>query len=179
MKTATLVLAAALTLAGGAAGVLVRADDLPLPKRATCPVDIKAFIPNAQSVYILVNDSPRYLCSSGCRDRLIAWPEKYLKGETVKCTVQPEFKSHIDLPRRVEVNNGLYYLCCAPCTEWMRDKPWLYVKELRDPVSGKTFKIAETSPRAAVKGQVYVFESAETKAAFDKEPQKYVIPYRK
>lgn len=169
----------ALLLAFGAGTSLVRADNPPLPKRATCPVDIKAFIPNAQSVSILVNGAPKYLCSAGCRDRLIAWPEKYLKEETVKCTVQPEFKGHIDLPRRVEVNNGLYYLCCAPCTEWMRDKPWLYVKELKDPVSGKAFPIAETSPRASVKGQVFVFESADTKAAFDKEPTKYVIPFRK
>lgn len=160
-------------------GAPALADEAPLPKRATCPVDYKAFVPTAQSVSILVNGAPKFLCSAGCRDRLIAWPEKYLKEETVKCTVQPQFRGHIDLPRRVEVNNGLYYLCCAPCTEWMREKPWLYVKELKDPVSGKSFSLTESSPRESVKGQVFVFESAETKAAFDKEPQKYVIPFRK
>lgn len=80
-------------------------------KRVTCPVDYKAFGATEQSVSVLVNGEPRYLCSTGCRDRLAGWPEKYLKGSLVQCTVQPNFKGHIDLPRRVEVNNGLYYLC--------------------------------------------------------------------
>ena len=158
---------------------LTAAEEPKLPKKATCPVDYKAFVPTAQSAFILMNGEPKYLCSTGCKDRLVVWPEKYLKSETVKCTVQPNFTSHIDLPRRVEVNNGLYYLCCAPCVGWMHDKPFLYVKELKDPVSGKTFTVSETSPRSDVKGQVYLFESAESKAAFDKESVKYVIPFRK
>lgn len=148
-------------------------------KRVTCPVDYKAFAVTEQSPAILVNGEPRYLCSAGCRARLVGWPEKYLKGASVQCTVQPEFKGHIDLPRRVEVNNGLYYLCCAPCTGWLREKPWLYLKELKDPVTGKPFPLSEQSPMATVKGQVFVFESAESRAAFEKEPQKYVVPFRK
>jgi YHS domain-containing protein len=176
MKTIRTLLIFALALG---AVRLTSAQEVKLPKRIICPVDYKSFAPTAQSAFILMNGEPKYLCSTGCKDRLVVWPEKYLKTETVKCTVQPNFNSHIDLPRRVEVNNGLYYLCCAPCVGWMQEKPWLYLKEIKDPVSGKPFTVAETSPRSNVKGQVYLFESAETKATFDKEPAKYVIPFRK
>lgn len=148
-------------------------------KRVMCPVDYKAFGATEQSATILVNGAPKYFCSTACRDKVVTWPEKYFKAEAVQCTVQPEFKGHIDLPRRVEVNNGLYYLCCAPCTEWLRDKPWLYVKELKDPVSGKSFTPLETSPISRIKGQVFVFESAESKRTFDKDSPKYVIAFRK
>ncbi|MCC2670325.1 MAG: hypothetical protein K0Q72_2796, partial [Armatimonadetes bacterium] len=124
MKTIRSIGVLALALGTVAAGF---AQETKLPKKVLCPVDYKTFAPTAQSVSVMVNDQPHYLCSAGCKDRLIVWPEKYLKTETVMCTVQPNFKGHIDLPRRVEVNNGLYYLCCAPCVGWMHDKPWLYL----------------------------------------------------
>jgi YHS domain-containing protein len=174
MRVGLLILLASAVVAGAAL-----AQDAKAPKRAMCPVDYKQMVVTPQSVSILVNGAPKYLCSTQCRDKMVVWPEKYLKGEVVQCTVQPEFKGHIDMPRRVEVNNGLYFLCCAPCTDWLRDKPWLYVKELRDPVSGKSFAVMETSPKSMVKGQVFLFESAENKATFDKDNAKYLVPFRK
>jgi YHS domain-containing protein len=50
---------------------------------------------------------------------------------------------------------------------------------LEDVVSGKKFKAALTSPKVTYKDQVYYFESAETKAAFEKEPEKYAVVYGK
>lgn len=46
-------------------------------------------------------------------------------------------------------------------------------------MSGKPFAVTETSPMSTVKGQVFLFESPESRTAFEKEPQKYVIPFRK
>jgi YHS domain-containing protein len=78
----------------------------------------------------------------------------------------------------VVVNNGLWYLCCPNCTDSAPKDPAL-VKSLTDVVSGKPFKGTETSPRSDYKDQVYVFESAETKAAFDKDPAKYAVIFGK
>src|SRR5579883_2489112 len=172
---ATAFLSAALVVAGATYGaadgtVTTPAPSAKLPTRATCPVDGKAFAPSAQSPVIMINESARYFCSAGCRDRFLGWPEKYLRTETMYCLVQTSVKSHIDLPRRVELNNGLYYLCCEPCTQWMRDKPWLYISELKDPVSGQYFHLAEGAPRTVFKGQIYLFASPETKSKFDSAP---------
>lgn len=166
-------LGVAVALAGSAAG-----QNSAPPKRAVCPVDGKAVLVAPQTPIILVNDVPRYFCAPSCRDRFVGWPEKYVK-ETVNCTVQPNFKGHIQLSRRAEVNNNLYYLCCEPCVGWMREKPHLYLKEVRDPVSGIVFKVTETTPKVLVKGQVFLFEKDETRAAFEKEPARYVVAFRK
>lgn len=149
-----------------------------LPSRTFCTADSKGIAVTPQTLFLYVNGQPRYFCSPQCRDKFASFPEKFVK-ETVKCTVQPNFKGYIQTGRRAEVNNGLYYLCCEPCVGWMRDKPWLYLKELQDPVTGKWFKPAEESPRSTVDRQVYLFENAQTKADFDKEPQKYAVQFRR
>lgn len=109
------VLAAALL--GSTLGVAGRSDEPAkapeaekLPKRVSCPVDGRAFDATAQSPMIRVNGSPRYFCTLVCRDRFVLKPEPYVK-ETVYCTVQKSQKGWILPGRRVEVNNGLYYLC--------------------------------------------------------------------
>jgi YHS domain-containing protein len=150
-----------------------------LPKRATCPVDGKPLLTTPQMPVVYVNGTPIVFCAAGCRDRFTVWPEKYVKGMVVQCTVQPNFKAHMDLGRRSSVNNNLYYLCCEPCVGWMRDKPQLYFKELKDPVSGKWFKVEEATPKSLVKGQVYLFENTECKATFDKNPAKYVVEFKR
>ena len=83
------------------------------------------------------------------------------------------------LARRSVVNNNLYYLCCEPCMGWMRDRPHVYLKELKDPVSGKWFKVAETSPKVLHKNQIFLFETPETRSAFDREPAKYVVEFKR
>jgi len=168
--------ATALTLATAA---LAQAP-LRLPKRVLCPVDGKNVEVAAATPTVIVNGIPQSFCAASCRDRFAAWPEKYVKGP-VYCTVQPNFKGWFQVSRRVEVNHGLYYLCCDPCVGYMREKPWFYLKEaeIRDAVSGRPFKPAESSLRSDYKGQIYLFESAETRAQFDKEPQKFAILFRR
>jgi len=175
LRTALLT-ALALALAGGAAA---QAPDEKLPRRAICPIDGKSLVPAAATPLVHVNGTPFFFCAEGCRSRFTSWPEKYVRGMSVFCTVQPNFKSHMDLARRSSVNNNLYYLCCEPCVGWMRDRPHLYLKDLRDVVSGKWFKVAETSPKSLFKGQVYLFDSAESKAAFDADPAKYVVEFKR
>lgn len=149
-----------------------------LPSRTFCTTDSKGIAVSPQTLVVYVNGLPRFFCSPQCRDKFASFPEKYVK-ETVKCTVQPNFKGFVQTGRRAEVNNGLYYLCCEPCVGWMRDKPWLYLKELQDPVTGKWFKPAEESPRSSVDRQVYLFETSQSKADFDKEPRKFTVQYRR
>ncbi len=149
------------------------------PVKQFCPVDGKTVAVTPQSVSVQINGAPRYFCEAGCRTRFQVWPEKYLRDTVSQCPVQPNFKAFIQLSRRAELNNGLYYLCCDPCVGWIRDKPWLYVKELRDPVSAKPFPLTDKSPRSDVKGQLYFFESTESKAQFDLDPSRYVVAYRR
>jgi YHS domain-containing protein len=149
-----------------------------LPKKATCPVDGKSVDVTAQSPVIYVNDTPRVFCSTACRDKFAGWPEKYVK-ETVFCSVQPNFKGWIQTSRRMEVNNNLYFLCCEPCVGYMREKPWFYLKETQDPMNGHWFKPSEATRRSDFKGQIYLFETPETKTQFDKEPEKHVLLFRR
>jgi YHS domain-containing protein len=78
----------------------------------------------------------------------------------------------------VVLNNGLWYLCCPNCVDSAPKDPAL-LKSLTDVVSGKPFKATDASPRSEHQGQHYVFESAETRAAFDKEPGKYAVIFGK
>ena len=154
------------------------ADSKVLPKSAFCPIDGKTITPKADTLMFWVNGKQKFFCSAACRDKFVQRPESYVK-DTVYCTVQNWFKGFVQPGRRAEVNNCLYYLCCEPCVGWMRDKPWLYLKEAQDPVSHKWFKVVEDNPRSSIAAQVFLFESAETKAQFDKEPGKFVVPFRK
>lgn len=150
----------------------------PSKKPPTCPVDQKFLRPAPDAPTLRVHDTAWQFCSPACREKFLAWPEKYVR-DVVYCPVQPSFKAWIQRPRRAEVNNGLYYLCCDPCVGWIKDKPWLYFRELPDPVTGKSFAPSETSPRTTYQGQVYLFESAETRGAFDKEPARYAIIFKR
>lgn len=155
------------------------AGSKPAPTRPRdCPVDARPVRASPESPQLRVHDHPWYFCSPGCRERFLAWPEKYVKL-VLHCPVQPGFKAWIQRSRRAEVNNGLYFLCCDPCVGWIRDKPWLYFKELPDPVSGKPFAPTESSPRLVHQGQVYVFASEETRSQFQQDPQKYVVLFRR
>ncbi len=160
------------------AGAQKEADSKIFPRSAFCAVDGKTLAPKAETLMFWVNGKQKFFCSPACRDKFVQRPEPYVR-ETVYCTVQDWFKGYIQPGRRAEVNNCLYYLCCDPCVGWMRDKPWLYLKEAQDPVSKKWFKVIEDNPRSSIAAQVFLFENAETKALFDKEPAKYVVPFRK
>lgn len=167
-------LAATLAMTGGWAQSAAQK----LPIRALCTTDSKALAVDSRTVRLWVNGQPRFFCSPGCRDKFASFPEKYVR-ETVYCTVQPNFKGFVQRTRRAVVNNSLYYLCCEPCVGWMRDQPWLYLKELQDPVTGKWFKPGEESPRSTLERQVYLFENTENKAAFDLAPASFAVRYKR
>lgn len=46
-------------------------------------------------------------------------------------------------------------------------------------MNGHWFKGSKDSPRVVLNRQIFLFESAESKAQFDKAPEKYVLPFRK
>jgi len=169
----SLALAAAVA-AGGALLPGVRAAETPV--KAKCIVSGQEITLKPETKKVYVQGQPRYFCCEKCPAAFAKNPEKFVK-EPGKCPVQG---SDVALPeaglRRV-VNNGLWYACCPGCVDGLVDPAKL--KELEDVVSTKKFKVSDASPRVEYKEQIYFFQNAETKAAFDKDPARYAVVYSK
>lgn len=75
---------------------------------------------------------------------------------------------------RVVVNNVPVFFCCADCPARFKADPAKYLTTpVKDPVNGKAFKVAGTSPKEERGGALFIFSSPQTKAEFDKNPAKY------
>lgn len=72
------------------------------------------------------------------------------------------------------VNNAPVYFCCAGCDEKLRKDPAKYLTSLKDPVSGKTFKVTAKTSRVDQGHALFLFSSAHTKATFEKNPARYI-----
>lgn len=70
------------------------------------------------------------------------------------------------------VDGKTYYVCCPMCTQRMDAEPERYTRA-HDPVSGKTVDKA-TAPLLAYKEKAYYFATEESRAAFAKDPERYV-----
>ena len=72
------------------------------------------------------------------------------------------------------VNNQPVYFCCPGCNEMLTKEPAKYLKQtVKDPVSGKAFKVTAKTPKVVQPHALFLFSSAQTKAAFEKDPAKY------
>ena len=72
------------------------------------------------------------------------------------------------------VNNEPVYFCCAGCSDPLKKEPAKYLKQpLKDPVTGKPFKVTAQSPKMEHHGAFFVFASAKTHAAFHANPDKF------
>src|SRR5919199_2265257 len=71
----------------------------------------------------------------------------------------------------VMVNNLPVYLCCSNCPGMLKKEPEKYLKSpVKDPVSGKPFKLTAKTPRLERDGALFLFSSQQTRAAFLKDP---------
>jgi YHS domain-containing protein len=59
------------------------------------------------------------------------------------------------------------------CPEAFQKEPGNYLPKVNDPVSGNEFGPSADAPKTTYKGTIYFFESADNKAAFEKDPAKY------
>lgn len=76
------------------------------------------------------------------------------------------------------VNNVPVYLCCADCDKMLRKDPAKYVTaSVKDPVTGKPFKVTTKTPKFEHGGALFLFSSAQTKATFLKHPGQYAKPH--
>jgi YHS domain-containing protein len=70
------------------------------------------------------------------------------------------------------VNNAPVYVCCPGCTTSIKKEPATYLKSaVKDPVSGKPFRVTAKTPRLERQGALFLFSSS-TRAAFQKNPAK-------
>lgn len=72
------------------------------------------------------------------------------------------------------VNNETVYFCCGGCNEMLAKEPAKYLKQtVKDPVTGKAFKVTAKTPKVVQPHALFLFSSAQTKATFEKNPEKY------
>jgi YHS domain-containing protein len=144
-------------------------------QKARCIVSGKEIEVTAKTPKVFVQGKPHYFCCENCPKGFAKNPEKWVK-DPGKCPVLQEAIPQAEANLRLIVNNGLWYTCCPGCKDGLPNTPDK-LKKLEDVVSGKSFTVTDSSPRLEHQSQLYIFESAETKAAFEKEPAKYVLLY--
>jgi YHS domain-containing protein len=121
-----------------------------------------------------INGTKAYFCCMNCPKAFMADPEKFVKSAGM-CPINKNGAAKVSKESRVIVNNDLYYMCCANCPKAFSGNPAKFAK-LIDPVSGK--EVGAAPVMHTHEGQLYVFSGAETKAAFEKEPAKYVKKFK-
>jgi YHS domain-containing protein len=171
MRMRILMTAAAGVIAAFALNGPVRAED---PK---CPVSNMPVKVTAETPTVKVNGNKVVFCCKNCAGAFAGEPEKFVK-ELGKCPMNPNGGAKVAANTRVVLNNDLFYFCCPNCVNGFKGAGAAKVAELTDPVTKKAFKPSADSPRAEVKGQIYLFASAESKAEFEKDSAKYVVAYK-
>jgi YHS domain-containing protein len=143
--------------------------------KSGCPVDKK---PTAGSKSVVqVNRKRTLLCSPKCAAAFRKQPEKYL-DKVGDCPVLHNPVAKVAADGRLVVNNQLYYFCCAGCKEGFLQSP-AHLKKLEDVVTQEVFTVGDSSPRVDYQGQHYLFATADSKAAFEKNPDKYAVIFGK
>jgi YHS domain-containing protein len=158
----------------GAALCLALAASAEDKKEAVCPVSGQKVVVTKDANRVVVNHEEQYFCCANCPKAFAADPEKFIK-KAGNCPVNKAGAAKVSKESRVVVNNGLFYACCANCPKAITAEPTKFLK-LKDPVNGKA--VNSSAHRLTHNGQIYVFESADSKAAFEKEPAKYVVQYK-
>ena len=86
------------------------------------------------------------------------------------CMMQDQVQTKAGIPHTYQ--GKTYYLCCPMCVNTFDGAPERYSKA-HDPVSGQVVDKA-TAPLLAYGKQAYFFESTASRAAFAKDPERYL-----
>lgn len=108
----------------------------------------------------------------------LATPTGVLAGEAMTqevdrsevCMMQDAVQTKAGIPH--EYQGKTYYLCCPMCVDTFDDAPDRYSRA-HDPVSGQEVDKA-TAPVLGYRGRAYFFASEESRAAFAKDPDRYL-----
>ncbi|MGV3722750.1 MAG: hypothetical protein ACO1SX_17745 [Actinomycetota bacterium] len=173
MNTRLLAPLAGLLLMSAAIGAVIGAP----AKKAKCVVSGKEIEVTDKTLKVSVQGKTQYFCCENCPKAFAKEPEKFVK-DVADCPILGSAVNSPNAAERLVLNNGLWYVCCPACVDGVA-KNEKVLKALTDVVSGKAFKASEQSPRTEYKAQLYLFENAETKAAFDKEPARFAVVYGK
>jgi YHS domain-containing protein len=85
------------------------------------------------------------------------------------CMMQDEIQTQPGIPHTYQ--GKTYYLCCPMCVNTFDGAPERYSKA-HDPVSGQLVDKA-SAPVLGYRGRAYFFASDESRAAFEKEPDRH------
>jgi YHS domain-containing protein len=155
----------------GALGRLALADDA---KQAVCPVSGQAAKTGPDAPSISVNGQAVNFCCENCPKAFMADPDKFVSKMDLKCPVMKANAVKPNKDMRMAVNNGYVYFCCGGCPAAFAKAPEKFISELKDPVTGETFKLSAGAPHTAYKNAHFYFANAQNKAAFEADPVKYV-----
>lgn len=153
-----------------ALAVTAGADDI--GKKVLDPVSNKMITVAKETPFLVVNQQKLYFTDAKNREAFLKTPEAFLKTP-VECPVRG-IKGKASKTNRLVVNDQLVYFCCAGCNMGFKKEPNNFLSKLNDPVSGKEFNLVADSPKVEMDGAVYFFETDENKAAFEKEPAKFI-----
>jgi YHS domain-containing protein len=114
------------------------------------------------------------------RPAVIAWAQCCSGNGRAKadlfCPVEPNCPIY-DKRRApsLRVDGQTIYLCSPECIPKLKAEPARYLKHsFLDPVASKWFRFMLSSPKEERNGALYVFMSPETRAAFDRDPARYI-----
>ena len=85
------------------------------------------------------------------------------------CMMQDQVQTKAGIPHTYQ--GKTYYLCCPMCVNTFDGAPERYSKA-HDPVNGQVVDKA-TAPVLGYRGLAYFFASEESRAAFEKDPDRY------
>lgn len=105
-------------------------------------------------------------------------PDPYLidMGADLACVVHPDRDAVIDPAHRVFVNWETYYVSDDASRQTFMSAPYEYTGNVTDPISRARFTPTATSPRRDHGDRIFYFESDETLASFDADPDMYTTP---
>lgn len=103
--------------------------------------------------------------------------EKAKAGHAAKgAVICPVMKAPVHHPEKAQhllVNNEPVHVCCPGCIDEIKKSPAKYLKQTKDPVSGKPFTVTAKSPRMEHGGALFLFSSPQTHEKFHAAPAKY------
>jgi YHS domain-containing protein len=161
-----------IALSGAVLALAVTAGADDIGKKMVDPVSAKMITVAKETPFVVVNQTRYYFTDAKNREAFLKAPETFLKAP-VECPVRG-IKGKASKTNRLVVNDQIVYFCCAGCNMGFKKEPNNFLSKLNDPVSGKEFNLVADSPKVEAEGSVYFFETEENKAAFEKEPAKYI-----
>ncbi len=78
----------------------------------------------------------------------------------------------------VRVNNEFVSVCCPSCIGEIKKDPAKYVKQTKDPVTGKSFAVTSKTMKMAHGGGIFLFADAKSHQTFHSHPGKYAKPLK-